>query len=158
MRAVRWNLTSLYLRHRAWDVLPRHLRPSVPQLHVREQKDLLKTIPHHLSFLLLVLLAFFHHGVLHRLNPPPVSFPLCCLWCAGSPGVRPRRDDTSLSPTPCSEVGGQARSDLEAGQREEALGASLVVFIPPDPNVEATLTNYSICYGNSKLAAVSKRV
>lgn len=33
-----------------------------------------------------------------------------------------------------------------------------MVFILPDPNVKATLTNYSFCYGNSKLVTVCKRV
>ena len=33
-----------------------------------------------------------------------------------------------------------------------------MVFILPDPNVEATLTNYTFCYGNGKLVTVYKRV
>lgn len=33
-----------------------------------------------------------------------------------------------------------------------------MVFILPDPNVEATLTNYTFCYGNGKLVTVYKKV
>lgn len=45
--------------HQRVEVLTRHLHTGVPQLDVREQKDLLEMVPDHSSFLQLVSLAFF---------------------------------------------------------------------------------------------------
>ena len=46
-------------KHRTREVLTRHLHAGVPQLDIRERKDLLKMVPDHLSFLSLAPLAFF---------------------------------------------------------------------------------------------------
>lgn len=64
-------------KHRTREVLAKHLHTGVPQPDVKEQKDLLKTIPDHLSFLQLGSVAFFT-AVFCIAYKNAVSFSLCC--------------------------------------------------------------------------------
>lgn len=65
--------------------------------------------------------------------------------------------DVQTPPTPHTRGRGWVRSDLEVGQRQEALGhRGSFYFILPDPNLKATLPKEASCYGNWELVAVCK--